>query len=401
MTKKDGDKKGGPDVFSPFDEGSAKENLEGKTYEDEEDQEEEQEAWEEMEESYTLPEIPHTPLSVMQISKLIEMEVLEEAHLNLLAMRREFQQEQGQHAEDSPMELAKKEKDLNLLYGDLRKKIFDIVSHSNSLPSRNKGLLVYVVRIIQEEERRAEEPGGMQDSWMAAWREAVVTGVRKKVDDVHLDRREQNTSWLAVHLGLLGKAVVEELEGVKRELHWSYPPSFNVFNTYVRSYHQVVAQHLKKLEQQATELKDLYALLDWIMNKYQSERIMGSVTLQLDLQAESSSLQLDHDFLPQLKEKYCNTVKEAMGFSLDKVVELQYEEFWRDGTDPETEDNFLSSQIPMDIWTNVKSNIVNSGKIDTQLEVKVSSLCLEELRRFPRRYQTPQTRHHFVTFSSC
>lgn len=204
----------------------------------------------------------------MQISKLIEMEVLEEAHLNLLALQQEFQREREESGEDSPMELAKKEKDLSLLYGDLRNKINGIVRDSNSLPSRNKGLLVHVARIIQEEERRAEEPGGLPGSWMESWREAVEEGVQAKVESVHLEGQEQNVSWLAVHLGLLGKTIVEDLESVKKELRWSYPPSFQVFSAYVRSYHRVVGQHLRKLEQQATELKDLHALLAWIINSY-------------------------------------------------------------------------------------------------------------------------------------
>ncbi|XP_029972565.1 exocyst complex component 3-like protein 4 [Salarias fasciatus] len=384
--KKDSDRTDKPEELGPVGEGSTNEEVQRK--EDEEEEEEEEEVEEEMEEAYTLPEIPHTPLSVMQISKLIEMEVLEEAHLNLLALRREFQQQREQHAQDSPMELAKKEKDLNLLYGDLRKKICTIVRDSNSLPSRNKGLLVPVARIIQEEERRAEEPGGLPDSWMAAWREAVADGVRAKVDGVHLESAEQKASWLAVHLGLLGKAVVEDLEGVRRELRWSYPPSFGVFGTYVRSYHRVVGQHLKKLERQATELRDLYALLDWIINRYQSERILGSVSLQLDMKGESTELQLDDDFLPQLKEKYCCRVKEDMKSSLERVIELEYEEVWKDSRSPEKEDTFLTSHFPMDIWTNVKSNVVNSGKIDPQLEVKVCSSCLDELKHFPKRFES-------------
>lgn len=204
----------------------------------------------------------------MQISKLIEMEVLEEAHLNLLALRREFQQEQRRCGEDSPMELAKKEKDLSLLYGDLRNKIKAIVRDSNSLPSRNKGLLVHVARIIQEEERWADEPGGPPGSWMEFWREAVGEGVQAKVGGVCLVQKEQSASWLPVHLGLLGKAIVEDLESVRKELRWSYPPSFKVFGTYVSSYHRAVGQHLGTLEEPATELKDLHVLLDWIINQY-------------------------------------------------------------------------------------------------------------------------------------
>lgn len=204
----------------------------------------------------------YLPLPVMQINKLIETGMLEEAHLNLLAMRKEFQREQEQCAEDSTMELAKKEKDLNLLYGELQKKIHRFVLDcKENLPSS-------VARIIQEEDKRSGELGGLQGSWMEAWRAAVREGVQLVVGSVPLEQREQNSSWLAVHLALLGKTIVEDLENVKRVLRWSYPPSFKVFSSYVRSYHQVVGQHLEKLEQRVTELKDLYALLGWIINTY-------------------------------------------------------------------------------------------------------------------------------------
>ncbi|XP_027857199.1 exocyst complex component 3-like protein 4 [Xiphophorus couchianus] len=353
-----------------------------------EEKETEMEEMEEMEELYTLPEIPHTPLSVMQINKLIEMEVLEEAHLNLLAMRLEFQKEQEQTGDDFPMEMAKKEKDLALLYTDLRKKICTIVCDSNSFPARNKALLVHVARIIQEEEKRAEEPGGLPDSWMEAWKEAVSQGVQVKVNGVHLERKEQNLSWLAVHLGLLGKTIVEDLENVKRELRWSYPPSFKVFSTYVKSYHRIVGQHLRKLEPQVTELKDLYALLDWILNKYKSEKIMGSFSLQPDMAEESAEMQLQEGFLKQLLEKYCCKVKEDMSAVLDRVIELEHETVWKDKTEPQREDNLLLSPFPMDIWTVVQGKVDHSGKLDPDLVKKVIVSCLEELKSFPRKFET-------------
>ncbi|XP_019133379.2 exocyst complex component 3-like protein 4 [Larimichthys crocea] len=384
-TKKDKDKNGKQESLIPV----AEHVLEEK----EEEKEEEEVVLEEVEEAYTLPEMPHTPLSVMQINNLIQMEVLEEAHLNLLALRLEFNQEREKCEEDSPMELAKKEKDLNILYGNLREKIHIIVRDSNSLPSRNKALLVHVARIIQEEERRAEEPGGLQSSWREVWREAVAEGVQVKVEKVHLEPREQNASWLAVHLGLLGKTIVEDLENVKKALRSSYPPSFKVFSAYVKSYHTVVGQHLKKLERQVTELKDLYTLLNWIINSYKSEKIMGSQSLQPEMRDESMDLQLEDDFLKQLKDKYCCRVKVDMRSSLDKLIELENEEIWKDSKTPEKEEDLLISQIHMDIWTKVKGNTSNSGRIDAQLEQKVISCCLEELKQFPKRFEAEFKRH--------
>ncbi|KAM4541971.1 exocyst complex component 3-like protein 4 isoform 2-T4 [Odontesthes bonariensis] len=358
-----------------------------------EEEDGEMDVFEEIDELYTLPEIPHTPLSVMEINKLIVNEVLEEAHMNLLALRLEFQQDQEQSVKDCPVELCTKEKDLNLLYRDLMNKISSIVRDSNSFPARNKGLLVHVARIIQEEEKRAKEPGGLSDSWMNAWKEAVRQGVEAKVKSVHLDHKEQNASWLAVHLGLLGKAIVEDLETVKRDLRWSYPPSFKVFSTYVKSYHRVVGLHLKKLEQQATELKDLYQLLDWILNKYKSEMIMGSLSLQPDMTDESTDLLLEEDFLKHLKEKYCSRIKEDMRTALGRVIELENESIWRDTKQPEKDDNFLKSELPMDIWTKVKGYILHSLRLHAELEQRVISSLLEELKNFPKRFETEFQSH--------
>ncbi|KAG7511154.1 exocyst complex component 3 4 [Solea senegalensis] len=362
-------------------EGPSEEKLEEK---------EEMEDLAEIDEMYTLPEIPHTPLSVMQISKLIEMEVLEEAHLNLLALRLEFQQELQHCGQDSPMDLVKKEKDLNLLYRDLRNKITTIVRDSNSFPCRNKGLLVLVARIIQEEEKRAEEAGGLAGSWMEAWRDAVDEGVRAKVESVHLEQREQNAAWLSVHLGLLGKAIVDDLASVKTELRWSYPPSFRVFSTYVRGYHRVVAQHLRKLEQQVTELKDLFALLDWIVNRYKSERIMANVSLQPEMREESSDLQLDEHFLEQLRDKYCNRVKVDVRFSLDRVIELENEVVWTKQKmwEQDGDDDVLDAPFHRDIFTRVDGIVKNAPQIDAQLEKRVITSCLEELKLFPKRFES-------------
>ncbi|TNN33992.1 Exocyst complex component 3-like protein 4 [Liparis tanakae] len=362
------DKIGRQEALGYVSEGSAEEGKEQKEEVEEEAEEAEEE---EMEEAYMLPELPHTPLSVMQINKLIEMEVLEEAHLNLLALRQEFQRERARCGEDSPMELSKKEKDLHLLYSELRNKLHAIVRDSNSLPSRNKALLVPVARIIQEEERRGAEPGGLAGSWMTAWREAVGEGVRLKVASVHLDRPEQNVSWMAVHLGLLGKAVVEDLQGVRRELRWSYPPSFQVFSAYVRSYHAAAGRHVMALGLQSTELKDLYALLDWILNRYQSEKIMGSESLQPDMRGESLALLLEDENLTQLRDKFCCRVKEDMRSSLDRVIGLEQEDVWRDGRSPEEEEQLLNAPFHMDIWTTMIGFVKHSGLIDAELKQNI------------------------------
>lgn len=350
---------------------------------------------EEVRNTYSLPEIPTVPLSVMEINKLIETEALEEAYVNLLSLRLELQKErQALDKEDCPIELVHKEKDLHLLYRTLRNKMSNIIRSSNALPSCNKELLVYVSHIILEEEKRQEEPGALPE-WREAWRDAVREGVRDTVKKVPLDSREQNTSWLAVHLGLLGKAVVEDLERVKAELQNSYPPDFNVFETYVSCHHEVVKEHLKGLLENVTEVKDYHALLDFIIHRYPSEKIMGSSALQPEMKVEWKALPLDKGFLDQIKSKYCSCLQTDMRASLDRIIELENEEMWQNRRKPTIDEGLYSSHIDMDIWTNIEGHVQVSRMIDVNLEQKVERSCLDELKLFPKRFESA-----FVEWSS-
>ncbi len=194
--------------------------------------------------------------------------MLKEAYLNLLSLRLELKLEQSALGEkQSHSNLVNKEKDLNLLYDALLDKMSVIVRNSSALPSCNKELLVYVATIILEEEKRQGELGAMQ-GWREAWRDAVLNGVRDTLNKVPLDSDKQNSSWLAVYLGLVGKAVVEDLQRVKAELLSSYPADFNVFETYVSCHHEAVGEHLKRLLEKVTEVKDYYTLLEFIIHSY-------------------------------------------------------------------------------------------------------------------------------------
>ncbi|XP_016368056.1 exocyst complex component 3-like protein 4 [Sinocyclocheilus rhinocerous] len=267
----------------------------------------------ELRDTYTLPEIPPVPLSVMEINKLIDMEVLEEAYVNLLSLCLEFQKEhQALDQEDYPIELVNKEKDLSLLYGTLRNKMFVIVRNSSALPSRNKELLVYVAYIILEEEKRQGEPGAMQ-----GWRE---TNPFKGYD-------------------------------------YGFNYEFNCC--------------------------------------FHSEKVMGSSSLQPELKEDQRVLTLDNDFLNQIKDKYCACLQADMKTSLNRIIELENEDMWREKRKPVIDEGIYTSHIDMDIWTNIKGHVQGSRRIDVNLEQKVVRSCLEELKTFPKRFESA-----FVKWSS-
>ncbi|KAF4105540.1 exocyst complex component 3-like protein 4 isoform X2 [Onychostoma macrolepis] len=327
-------------------------------------------------------EIPLKPCAVLQIKDYIQRDMLKEAYLNLLSLHLELKLEQSALGEgESHSNLVNKEKDLNLLYDALRDKMSVIVRNSSALPSRNKELLVYVATIILEEEKKQPgEPGEMQ-GWREAWRDAVLNGVRDTLEKIPLDSREQNASWLAVHLENLSKAVKENLERVKIELLSSYPADFNVFETYVSCHHEAVGEHLKSLLEKVTELKDYYALLDFIIQRFPS-----------DLRDHQRALVMEED-LNKIKTSYCHCQKEDFKLALENFIILETEVWKTKKSLIRTEDGFLTSKIHMDICQLISSYAENLEKIDENLGKSVVSSCLEELNPFYTRFEKEFSQH--------
>ncbi|KAL7890073.1 hypothetical protein AOLI_G00023310 [Acnodon oligacanthus] len=330
--------------------------------------------------------IPHKALSVSEINELLKNDSLKEAYVNLLCLRQEIQCERQAVGETTPLvELTNKEKELSQLCKTLRKKLTDIVQHSCN--STSKKLLNLVACIIQEEENREGDPGGMR-GWMDAWKAAVKDGVTETLKGVHLDSCEDNTSWLAVHLGLLGKAMVELLEKVKTELVTSYPPSFHVFDTYVSSCHEFVEEHLKELLGKVTELKDYYSMLDFTINSYHSEKILGRPSLQPEMK-EQKALVLPDDFLEEIKQKYCNCLQKRLQTLLNNIIKVEHDDVWKKKEMPQNieDERFPISEIHIDILKIIAGFAENSRKVDGNLEKRVLCCCLGALKHFPKRFK--------------
>uniref|UniRef100_A0A8B9RHV3 Si:dkey-45k15.1 n=1 Tax=Astyanax mexicanus TaxID=7994 RepID=A0A8B9RHV3_ASTMX len=332
------------------------------------------------------------PLSVMEINKLLEQGRLEEAYPHMQSLRMKFQREHEALGEKTPfLQISNEEKDLSMLYETLRTKVIDIIKQPPSLASYNKKLLEYVTIIIQEEKKRKDV--GRLKGWGDVWKSAVQDGVRDTIKGVQLDSCEENASWLAVHLGHLGKEIVELLEKVKTDLLNLYPASFNVFETYVSSCHKIIGEHLKELLGKITELKDYYAMLDFTINQYHGEKILGSPSLQPEMRKQMA-FTLPDPFLDQIKDKYCNCLQEELKSLLSNIIKVEKEDVWMKKDMPKnTEDGrFIISEIHIDICKLIASYADNSGKIDESLKRRVLCSCLEALKHFPNSFEKEFTK---------
>ncbi|XP_066550463.1 tumor necrosis factor alpha-induced protein 2 isoform X2 [Amia ocellicauda] len=332
--------------------------------------------------------IPSPPLSVMQISKLIDAEVLEDAHLNLLSLRLELQAEKEAAGEAAgTIELARKEKDLNLLYGALRDKVRGIVRDSTRLPGRTKELLGNVATIIEEEDggEGGHEVSG-PETWKETWTHGVQEGVQATIQSVQLDAKEQDPAWLSVHLGLLGAAIVGDLQTVKKELQAIYPPSFAVFSTYRDCYHQAISQHLKQILQRKLDVRDSYHLLQWTIGRYPSEKIMGSPSLQPEMGSEGLGPLLDQGEMETAHQYFLEDLQEKLRTSLKNTVKMESEKVWQKEEEPEILNDYYHSDMHITVCELIHGYVNNSREIG--LEQEVVSTCADELKHFSKQFQT-------------
>ncbi|XP_073776749.1 exocyst complex component 3 isoform X2 [Danio rerio] len=295
-------------------------------------------------------------------------------------MRLELQRERKPQEEGaSPVNLVNKEKDINILFETLRNKISDIV-RSSFQPSFNKELLEYAAHIIKEEKEKQVEPGAMP-GWRESWRDAVQDGVRDTLKNLTLDTHKQNDCSFEVHLELLGKAVVDDLERVETELLSLYPKNFNVLETYVTCYHEAVEEHLKKLLENMTELKDYKVLLDFTIQRFPS--LFRAHSDQEDKAAPI----IQEDLLNKIKSSYCQCQKDDFKSELENIIRCEKDVWKLKKTPDKTENGFLTSNIHTNICQLITSYVGNLKEIDEDLGKLFILVCLEELNPFLARFE--------------
>ncbi|XP_056615981.1 exocyst complex component 3 [Triplophysa dalaica] len=323
--------------------------------------------------------IPSKPCSVLQIREYIKTDELKKAYVNLLSLRLDIEQKRGALEEGaSDVDLVNKETDISMLFDTLKNKIADIV-RSSTLPSINKELLGQVVTIVLEEKKKSE----MMMGWMEMLRNAVRDGVRDSLKKVPLDKPEQNTSWLAVHLGLLGKAIEDDLKRVTSELLSSYPKDFNVFETYVSCYHEVAEEHLKEILEKVTDAKDYKTLLDFIIRSCPG-----------DLRTDQGAVTLDQDFLKKIKSAYCDRLMENFKAELENIINLERDKVWKMKKTPNTTDEgFLTSQFNMEICQMTASYAQQLKEIDEDHGKMFVRFSLEEIHEFHKRFEEEFREH--------
>ncbi|XP_027650442.2 exocyst complex component 3-like protein 4 isoform X3 [Falco biarmicus] len=337
------------------------------------------------------------PLSVMEINELIQKGQLLEAFANIKYLEDEtITERDAEKYKDNPQELVRKSKDVDLLYNSITNMIQSIVVGTLEHPTVENATLTSLVTLIAREEAahpntgNAAGPGsdllGTPRKWREEWKEAINESARKRVLRVPMASKEEESSWLDLHLGFLQKCLSEDLLKIKLSVKKCYPEEYQVCDVYVEAFHKAIASHLQDLSRRPLEFNELYTLLDWVANVYRSELFLGHPDLKPEVKTENLSLLLAPADWDKLKTDYIASAKGKIKSYFGNILRLEVTEKWEKEVHPEVKENLYHSSLSFDIQTIIGEHMKISGVISRSLEMKMLELCLAELQEFIPRF---------------
>ncbi|NXE82628.1 EX3L4 protein, partial [Cochlearius cochlearius] len=331
------------------------------------------------------------------INELIQKRQLLEAFASVKYLEDEtIAERDAEKYKDNPQEFVRKSKDVDLLYNSITDAIQSIVVGTLEHPTVEDTMLTSLVTLIAREAAAhpntgdAAGPGsdslGTPRKWREEWREAINKSARKRVQRVPMASKEEESSWLDLHLGFLQKHLSEDLLKIKLSVKKCYPEEYQVCDTYVEAFHRAVASHLQELSQRPLEFNELYTLLDWVANTYRSELFLGHPDLKPEVKTENLSLLLTPDDWDKLKNNYITSAKGKIKSYFGNILRLEVTEKWEKEVHPEVKENLYHSSVSFDIQTIIGEHMKISGAISRSLGTKMVELCLAELLEFIPRF---------------
>lgn len=213
----------------------------------------------------------------MQINELIHGRQLQKAFRSIKFMEDKLIEEsQGDNYYENITEFTIRAKDVDLLYGSLFNMVRSIVKET-LVQEVDDSLVATLVHVIENEtivHENTSAPLGSSEiilgqprRWKHLWKEAVKDSVVNRIESVPLNPKEE--SWLPNHLETLKANTLIDLIKVKNSLMSLYPEDYKVCSIYLRSFHDALSSHIQKsVVTYASELSQLYSLLNFTMNKY-------------------------------------------------------------------------------------------------------------------------------------
>uniref|UniRef100_A0A914I8A8 Exocyst complex component 3 n=1 Tax=Globodera rostochiensis TaxID=31243 RepID=A0A914I8A8_GLORO len=312
--------------------------------------------------------------------------------------------------------------DVDKLVDALGKQIWYICSRALEAVQGNDSALqqlVSALRIIEREERidtyyldqrlmsNNFMPPGRPRQWRQRLFEVLLKNVHDRLEGNQLEDKAINRQWLARYLEACRRRVVDDLRLVKTSLSACFPPEYNIYDRYIKYYHDSISLH--KLASDALEKNELVQLLSWIQS-YTGEQMLGHPKLGIQAQA----LLQEFPLLPKsttnhLHDRFIEMTRRDMHEWLDKTL-MQEKDDWYKQVPPETDSNkFYYTQLPSILFGMVEDTVSLSKEISQEIVPRAIDVAVDEFIIFSGKYKEAATaykgkhfedRSHFQSYTS-
>ncbi|NWU70499.1 EX3L1 protein, partial [Pterocles burchelli] len=277
---------------------------------------------------------------------------------------------------------------LRELNESLAKQLWDIVGSSLRLVHDDPVLFVTAVRIIEREEKIDDTllleatflPPGRPKGWRQKFYHVLqetITGAHFHA--IHMDAEGPG---LAKHLVALQKDIVAELRVVKDLMVQCVPPHYNILSLCTATYHQALASHLQDILREDLDKQALFLLLEWALRVYHSPEMMGHPDLLPEVDVSALGPLLSPELIDQTERKYVLKVKASMLEWMQRTLEVEFKEWFREEEPEMDHQGFFQSALPVIVMQMLNENIHVASLITDSLQQKVYNMALEELEAF-------------------
>ena len=238
-----------------------------------------------------------------QAKEFIESNKLLDAHKCLLDMekcRNEILEELEKPEEKNASNFSDKKlvedffKEIKEIQTALKNYIFLTIKRMIEVSKSYPEKLVTALRIIEREElldeewqKKKDETGFAPKDRPKRWRQTCQNTIRQiienKIHGLRIEERETDESWFSKHLGNVTACIVPDVAVVKKLCAPCFPPTFRVFDYFIRVIHEILSEYFKNLiDSNQLKGQEFYILLSWL-NTYRSEYFMGYPPLEIDV----------------------------------------------------------------------------------------------------------------------
>ncbi|XP_035224914.1 exocyst complex component 3-like [Stegodyphus dumicola] len=165
--------------------------------------------------------------------------------------------------------------DVEKLSEEISKQIWLILRRTLNSVRKEPKIIVSALRIIEREEnedaaaiawqkRSGYMPVGRPKQWRKQAFNVLKQSVLERIEGNQFEDRSGNKMWLVTHLEVTRQIVVEDLRVVKNACEPCFPPKYQIFDEYVKMYHECLTRHLHDLIGNKLEDNEYITLLTWI-----------------------------------------------------------------------------------------------------------------------------------------